>query len=150
MTPNPTTDPPIFNLNEDLLWSIFHLNADMFTDQKALETTRLTSQVCSSWRNLMLAAPSLWGRLIDLDALLRNSADRWGHELLRRNGEALLWIKSSSIIAEAPLALLLYVLEGSWFRIQRLALSINSFHFKANAKIWDKFYLPAPHLQNSK
>ena len=52
--------------------AIFEMNANMFVDDRALGTTRSTSQVCRSWRNIMLVTPSIWAKLIDLD-YCRNS-----------------------------------------------------------------------------
>ncbi|KAF8910408.1 hypothetical protein CPB84DRAFT_1763577 [Gymnopilus junonius] len=58
MTSYLTSSPPILRLNHDILSSIFALNADIFETGHALLYTRLTSQVCRSWRNLMLSSPS--------------------------------------------------------------------------------------------
>ncbi len=37
---------PIQRLDFDLLWYIVSMNADMFNDKRALETTLATSRVC--------------------------------------------------------------------------------------------------------
>ncbi|KDR77975.1 hypothetical protein GALMADRAFT_244940 [Galerina marginata CBS 339.88] len=100
---------PIQSLNPDLLWLIFELNTtqDSTSDSvfglssnstsssqstiPAIVTTRNTSQVCTSWRNILLESSSLWGRLIDLD-MLDQPTNHWRNEILRRAGSAYLWI----------------------------------------------------------
>ncbi len=67
----------------------------MFADDNALIHTRTASQVCQNWRSLLLAMPSLWGKLLDFDFLAQSTGDRyWGEELVKRTGnESILWIK---------------------------------------------------------
>ncbi len=46
---------------------IININANMFhNDEDALDTTRFTSQVCRSWRNVILNNESLWGHMINI------------------------------------------------------------------------------------
>ena len=68
-----TFSSPIHSLPYDLLMAIFEMNANMFVDDRALGTTRSTSQVCRSWRNIVLVTPSIWAKLIDLDYLYFNN-----------------------------------------------------------------------------
>ena len=84
---------PVHSLHDDLLWKIFSINANMFIDEGALTTTRLTSQVCQSWRSNLLNTTALWGRLIDFDSLHGLKGTEWAEELVRRSGTSLLWIK---------------------------------------------------------
>ncbi len=61
--------PPIPHLHIDIILHIVKMNADMYSDNTALETTLATSRVCQVWRNLMLNMTRLWAHLIDLDYL---------------------------------------------------------------------------------
>jgi len=62
-------------LSRDLLWYIFSVNAEMqplepeSRDIPAINTLRHTSQVCSTWRDIVLDTKSLWGRVIDFNCL---------------------------------------------------------------------------------
>lgn len=129
--------PLIHSLNDDLLWHIFNINANMFIDEDALTTTRFTSQVCRAWQYNMLSTGTLWGRLIDLDSLHGLKSSEWGEELVRRSGTSLLWIKgdrdrhyyhSPQWITPIPptlkqQAFFLSVITEHWPRIQRLVLT---------------------------
>ncbi|KAF8908621.1 hypothetical protein CPB84DRAFT_1767091 [Gymnopilus junonius] len=149
MSFNPILCPPILQLDSDLLWSIFTLNADIFWEHNALTNTRLASQVCRSWRNLLLTTPSIWGKLMDLDAL-SEAGDDWAHEVLRRSGDALLWIKIDLSLAVPLKEFFLDILEKHWRRIQHLIVDVSSNDILATPDRWSAFYLPAPHLETFK
>ncbi|KAF8802064.1 hypothetical protein BYT27DRAFT_7113497, partial [Phlegmacium glaucopus] len=92
-SPGPNTRASVLRLNNDVLYYIFKLNADMFSYEDALSNTRKVSQVCQGWRNIILGSPSMWGRLLDFDSL-RWSSDNWQNEVLRRSGSSsTLWIR---------------------------------------------------------
>lgn len=113
-----TFSHPIQNLSEDILLCIFTLNADMFSDKDALRrTTRLTSQVCQTWRNLMLNAPVLWARLIDIDDISSCCSNEWLDEIMRRSGAAPLWIKAEQ---HHPSVDIFRIISENWDRIQKL------------------------------
>ena len=114
--------PPIFILNKDILLDIVSMNADMFVDKGALNTTRRTSQVCHAWRNVMLTTSSLWARLIDVDCIPYIRSDEWLHELIRRSGNAPLWIRASTFRPSTYISELFYVIKDNWHRIQKLVL----------------------------
>ncbi|KJA24806.1 hypothetical protein HYPSUDRAFT_200354 [Hypholoma sublateritium FD-334 SS-4] len=147
---------PIHNINEDVLLYIFAVNADMFADTKALHTTRITSQVCREWRDMMLNAPSLWARLIDMDAFHQSSTPRWWNELMKRSGTALLWIRAHSGLfmlwhthptdRSQRLERFFYrVVSRNWHRIQRLVIHGNNSNFGlARAMVSS----PAPQLED--
>ena len=150
---------PIHSVSEDLLCHIFTLNADMFVDEGALATTRATSQVCRSWRNLMLSTPLLWSRLIDLDCISRPHQHEWRAELLRRSCTAPLWIRSEKIFlislplhlpdlnhSNYPLQCLLGLINVHWNRIQKLvAPRIGG--YGVDPSCWAPLLTPAPCLQ---
>ncbi len=50
-------------LNPDVLWRIFDINADIFDDDTALNTTLASSYVCHSWRNILLSSTLIWHML---------------------------------------------------------------------------------------
>ncbi len=136
--------PPIFILNRDILLDIVSMNADMFVDVDALSTTRMTSQVCRAWRNVMLATPSLWARLIDVDCIPYICSDEWLNELIRRSENAPLWIRASTFDHPRIFQNFLDVIKENWHRIQKLILhgffpTINLFLLP-----WS---IPAPELE---
>ncbi|KJA24804.1 hypothetical protein HYPSUDRAFT_200352 [Hypholoma sublateritium FD-334 SS-4] len=94
----------------------------MFTDKHALRTTRITSQVCHSWRNLMLATPTLWARLIDVDRISHPWSDKWRDELMRRTGDAPLWIKANTFRPSMDMSEFLEIVRKNWHRIQQLVV----------------------------
>ena len=96
MASNPQS-AAIHTLNDDVLQHIFEFNGDMFACSGALETTRMTSQVCQPWRDLILETPSLWAKLVDMDAIYDLRNRNWQNELIRRGGDAPLWIKAEYI-----------------------------------------------------
>ncbi|KJA24808.1 hypothetical protein HYPSUDRAFT_200355 [Hypholoma sublateritium FD-334 SS-4] len=114
---------PISNLSEDILLHIFKLNADMLSDADALDTTRITSQVCHSWRHLMLSTSSLWARLIDMDCISYPWSAEWRHELIRRSGDAPLWIHASRSSQAMNISEFFDTIEKNWHRIQLLLVS---------------------------
>ncbi len=139
--------PGIHTLDQDILLYIFSLNGDMFSDESALRTTRIASQVCQSWRNLMLATPSLWARLIDMDRL----CDPWRvgriEELIGRSGSAPLWIRAEWTWLSANIAeFVLRVIEENWHRLQKLVVQDQSpdFNFKLSQLAYGS---PAPCLE---
>lgn len=115
--------PAIFNLNEDILLYIFTLNANMLSHEHALDTTRITSQVCRGWRHLMLATSSLWARVIDMDYISYPWSEKWRHELIRRSGDAPLSINANSLSGSADNSEFFNFVEKNWHRIQLLLVS---------------------------
>lgn len=135
------------NFQYDLLRYIAEMNADMFSDGTALETTRRTAQVCHAWREMMLNTPALWGNLIDLDRLRRTSRE-WRLEILRRSGNALLSLKAESAIAAAPSPISQFffeILDSEWHRIKRL--HVRSVICSAELSDWAPIFRPAPQLK---
>ena len=95
------TTSPVHRLNDDLFLQIFDMNAHMFTNDEALITSRITSQVCHSWRELMLGSSPLWGKLVDFDIITRYKVEAlWADELIQRSGSASpIWIKAKTALA---------------------------------------------------
>jgi len=73
--------PPIAKLDCDVLGRIFAINTakekltrgeydyDDLLRRSPLTTARHTSQVCASWRQLIIGSTSLWGSIFDLEFL---------------------------------------------------------------------------------
>ncbi|KJA26698.1 hypothetical protein HYPSUDRAFT_282607 [Hypholoma sublateritium FD-334 SS-4] len=136
------------SLQYDLLHYIVDMNADMFSDGTALETTRRTAQVCRTWREMMLNTPALWANLIDLDKL-RLASNEWRVEVLRRSGDALLSLKAEFAIAAAPSPISQFffnILDSRWDRIQRLY--VRSVVCSSELSDWAPLFRPAPHLKS--
>ena len=128
------------------------MNGDMFLDEDALKTTLRTSQVCRRWRDFMLATPSLWAKLIDLNSLQDCTTDEWRNELMRRTGTALLWIAARGlpIVDDSGVISFFFdIITKHWHRIQKIFLrGIDSkdVHLRPRPR-WNSLYLPAPNLQ---
>ncbi|KJA19430.1 hypothetical protein HYPSUDRAFT_893940 [Hypholoma sublateritium FD-334 SS-4] len=132
----------IQRLDVDILWAIFLINADMFNDHRALETTLATSRVCHGWRSFMLEMTSMWAHLIDLDHRLWRTVEG-RRELMRRSGTGLLWMKTDYLYLRCAKNIL-GVLSKNWERIQRLEVTMQVEH----VDLWLPLYLPAPHLES--
>ncbi|KAF8966433.1 hypothetical protein BDZ97DRAFT_683489 [Flammula alnicola] len=76
---------PIAQLDYDVLANIFMLNTslDIQHPHNPSRTTRRTSQVCRSWRNIAIECPILWGASLDFADPLR-----WMKEVISRAGSA--------------------------------------------------------------
>ncbi len=123
------------HLNDDVLLHIFDLNTDMFNDKDTLRTARITSQVCRHWRNMMLGTPSLWAKLVDMDEISLIWNGNWRKELIRRSGDAPLWIRSENTspnngprgaYGKNMQKFFEEVITKNWHRIEKLVLSHKS------------------------
>lgn len=141
---------PIQRLDFDLLWYIVKMNANMFDDRKALETTLATSRVCHDWRTFMLGMPSIWAHLIDLDRL-HGRIGKQRSEIIRRSGTALLWIKYCRCVGHDPddysscAKYAISMIGKHWSRIQRLEADLYLRH--VDLAHWEPLYSSAPHLE---
>ncbi|KAF8802896.1 hypothetical protein BYT27DRAFT_6749923 [Phlegmacium glaucopus] len=147
-SPGPNTRASVLRLNNDVLYYIFKLNADMFSYEDALSNTRKVSQVCQGWRNIILGSPSMWGRLLDFDSL-RWSSDNWQNEVLRRSGSSsTLWIRFRSMTAFERSKFRTFffsILDAYWSRIEKLVVVMDV--DKSGLEPWRAIYTPAPHLR---
>ena len=146
--------PPIHRLNDDIFLYILDLNTNIFAEDGALPTSRATSQVCHSWRELMLALPLLWAKLIDFDVIGQHKVEAlWVDELLRRSGgESALRIKANRVlgIVDPPRPtlqeLFLTVLSENWYRIQVLVVDLRWSNFDLRRAFCNTISLPTPAL----
>ncbi|KDR69414.1 hypothetical protein GALMADRAFT_145460 [Galerina marginata CBS 339.88] len=120
-----------FNLDQTLLWRTLSFIADPGTLDEwdtefpvaeipaPLITLRLASQVCSSWRDLVLCSSSWWARNIHLDHLKQKSG-HWRNEVLARSGISALHVIGVFEVCHARF--LEVLLEDHWARIRVLHL----------------------------
>jgi len=148
--------PPIAKLHADLLWRIFVFNAVMerlsFDDieiDAPLTTARYTSQVCASWRQLIISSSSLWGNIIDLNSLHQKS-DMWRNEVLVRTGNSPLSISGFIYqLVDGPDILQFFesLLQNHWTRIVRVVVEIGWAPRKLHDDTWSALACPAPNLK---
>ena len=147
LIPRHSPNSPIQCLDFDLLWYIVSMNANMFDDDRALETTLATSRVCRVWRAFMLSMPSIWAHLIDLDNLHWRTAE-FRREMIRRSGTVFLWVKARGCVdLDSParyMKQVLNTLEENWNRIERLDANILIEH--VGLEQWATLCRPTPHL----
>lgn len=150
----------IYKLNEDILRSIFLLNADSESGNEVededvivtspLTTTRHSSQVCGYWRRLILQWPFLWGRLIDLQDL-QQKTDFWRNEVLRRSGDSLLCIKVNDgleTFTEGGVRFIGLLLMEHWHRAQKIDIAINTNSMALIGEVpWNSMQQPALYLE---
>ena len=151
--------PSIYKLNEDILRSIFLLNAEPANEvdhedvtilTSPLTTIRHSSQVCGYWRRLILQWPFLWGTLIYLQDL-QQKTDFWRNEVLRRSGDSLLCIKvngGSGTFTEGCVRFIGSLLKEHWHRVRNIDIAINEDSMPSIGEIpWDSVQQPALHLE---
>ncbi|KDR81185.1 hypothetical protein GALMADRAFT_153475 [Galerina marginata CBS 339.88] len=151
----------ISHLGHDVLWRIFLMNANLDVVEdlgklyelnkgpprytySALTITRRTSQVCQSWRDLILGSSSIWGRVIHLDFLNQETSD-WREELLRRTGEAPLCVKGE-VMGYVVEDFFLSLLETEWSRIRRLDVRIHN-EWEFEDETWEPLLRPTSSLE---
>ncbi|KAF9476281.1 hypothetical protein BDN70DRAFT_882663 [Pholiota conissans] len=157
---------PIFKLDDYLLWLIFSETARMDMDLSyasrhrkrhlhPLTVLRRCSHVCSLWRDILLHSPSLWGQLIDIEALLW-SHDSWRKEVLSRTGQALLHVKGCIRFDpenepwKGTGEYFLSLLNEYWPRIRRLRVEVMEVGVQSEEKAlqrWRVLQRPAPNLE---
>ncbi len=141
-----------FRLDADIFMNIIKINANMFaSEEDALNDTRIASQVCRSWRGVIVNTPSLWGRMIDISRLEHLPRTCWAKEVIRRSGDATPWIKGRSnwLRPYRPSyehhVLFTGLITQNWDRIQRLVLT--GLILDGIDTINGVLYRPAPQLE---
>ncbi|KDR70462.1 hypothetical protein GALMADRAFT_271540 [Galerina marginata CBS 339.88] len=146
--------PPIFNLNDDLLWRIFNMNTLTDTDiikdsssdhECSLITARHTSQVCAGWRSLMLASSSLWANTINLHHLNQRN-DIWRGEIMRRTDNSLLSIIGHLKEGGPTSQFFLSLLGKHWTRLRRISVYVHD-PVVVEDERWLSIQNPAPNLE---
>ncbi|KDR67331.1 hypothetical protein GALMADRAFT_258296 [Galerina marginata CBS 339.88] len=145
--------PPIHRLHSDILWRFFSLNADMELDFEdyfpAMDTLRTISQVCPLWRGIAMNSPSLWGRVVNIDAVFKRRAGsmtKWGNEVLRRSGDSSLHIKAR-LDTKVKEDVVESLVRQNWHRIQSLDLEFQKGTPISGEKWQEIFRVPAGALE---
>ncbi|KAF9551906.1 hypothetical protein CPC08DRAFT_714970, partial [Agrocybe pediades] len=115
---------------------------------------RRCSQVCRHWRSIIVSSSSIWGRLIDLDLLTGQTTDDWMKEVVRRAGEALLWVYGEiGSYYNTQHRFLLTFLQDNWGRVELLVVDAHTSSNKTLALLedqkatWSFLLKPAPRLR---
>ncbi|KAH9476349.1 hypothetical protein JR316_0011924 [Psilocybe cubensis] len=151
---------PIFKLNADLLHLIFRMCTDLdegagenalggSKEYRAMVTVRHCSQVCRFWRHSILSAPSIWGRILDLQQLDQEN-DLWREEVIRRTGDAFLHI--TGIVRgfnHISKQFFYNLIINHWGRVRVMDVDVYHPHvFKPET--WNFLIRPSPFLQSLK
>jgi hypothetical protein len=136
---------PISKLHRDVLWYIFSIISDTLGPPVSSRPwkppsdlhlspltviTRQPSQVCSAWRSIVLASPSIWGHCLHID-LLDQRNDDWLREVFWRTRNAPLAIRARiPLIAHtgvrAPLVFVIYLIRSHWKRVKVFDIVIGT------------------------
>ena len=158
----------ISDLNHDILWTIFKLCATDSNESppNRLTLTRRASQVCSTWRDILIKSSTIWGNLFCMkhDDSLTTAA--FASEVLKRSGTSPLHLSISlskesahvsSFEANARQALFLETCRTHWPRISQFHVTLHSFSTNlpdnripatADFKNWAFLGKPAQNLQS--
>ncbi|KAF4616796.1 hypothetical protein D9613_008253 [Agrocybe pediades] len=139
-------------LNDDILLLVFRTipnTRDIHVEHRQA-TIRCASQVCQRWRNLILPASYIWGRLLWVNT--RQNV-KWMAEVLER-------AKTSTLVSmtleprmffHQPFLryFVLRVLEDTWERLEELEIYLYCYDLSCNVKKAIRQYLktPAPKLR---
>ncbi|KAF8877239.1 hypothetical protein CPB84DRAFT_1752223 [Gymnopilus junonius] len=111
-------------LPSDIILDVFFLNTNIFLERNCLRTTIACSQVCTSWRSLLLSTISIWGRLLHVGELLRMN-DTGKREILARTGNSPLWVAGMLVRSGNDRDFIIhYIINANWARIEHFHLFI--------------------------
>ncbi|KAF4609450.1 hypothetical protein D9613_012943 [Agrocybe pediades] len=140
-------------LNDDILLLVFSTifnTRDIHVEHRQA-TIRCASQVCQRWRNLILPASYIWGRLLWVNT---KQNVKWMAEVLERaKNSTLVWMTLEpclySVYSEPFFGcFVLRVLNDTWERLEELDINF-SYNSRCNVKkaIWQYLKTPAPKLR---
>ncbi|KDR84478.1 hypothetical protein GALMADRAFT_237355 [Galerina marginata CBS 339.88] len=140
----------IHSLPNELVSLIFEMNANMFANINALKDTHHSALVSQRWRQILLQRSSVWGKLIDLNVLCKDTTvkEEWVNEILRRSEGALLWIRGSVSGRQDQLRAWRFfepLIKNNWTRIQKLVVDVASIDERSST--WQMIFQPAPNLE---
>lgn len=132
----------------DIIWHVFDIISDENTMQLSLDTIRAASQVCTTWRSLLLSSSSIWAKLINFDFFNRQSSDEWMHEVLRRAGSSPMYIQSSkNYLSPSRSSFLETLLEHTWHRLKVFNVRFTSSVLHDDSVLARLLWRPAPLLE---
>ncbi|KAF4612499.1 hypothetical protein D9613_012739 [Agrocybe pediades] len=145
----------VYDLNEDVLWAIFSINSRDTTESAAsrLTVTKRSSQVCSTWRRILLASSTTWGLLIGMDEQNRSTSAKYLNMVLERSlssplhvGISLTGSNGSISLFEAKARHVFFfkAMHAHWERVVSFKVTIKPSPF-TNGISWD----PSPTIWNS-
>jgi len=151
----------VHNMNDDVLHTIFMFASTDPWYQPDIYTARMTSQVCRSWRRILLHSPLIWGRLVIFrDAETERTSPQWLFEVIRRSGSSPLWVTASVDITRdenslheyrsKAVPLFLRCLKDNWKRVENLNILVTTSGTSSSidTEDWGVFYSPAPALRS--
>ncbi|KAF8972316.1 hypothetical protein BDZ97DRAFT_1784155, partial [Flammula alnicola] len=131
-------DPDYWKINED--YPLYDRKS------RALAVAWTTSQVCRSWRETIVESSMLWGRLVDVDLLLKVNPG-WRDEMICRSGSSLLSIRGDMCDRQEPeKAFFLSLLDSHWPRVRKIDLIIPEYYLLENPS-WNMCFRPSRVLQ---
>ncbi|KAF4612612.1 hypothetical protein D9613_011850 [Agrocybe pediades] len=139
-----STPSSMDNLPAELLCEIILKNAERdYHSHNRLVTALRSSQVCQIWRAIILACPSLWGRLLDL-SYFEKAKESWTQEVIARGNGAALWI-TGHIVSSTTLPLFKSLMKDHWERVQDL--EVIDYQTQGPKKMWSVLLQKAPILE---
>ncbi|KAF9554157.1 hypothetical protein CPC08DRAFT_713137 [Agrocybe pediades] len=146
-------------LPPELLWRIFMINTERgdldechwfdelwYVDNPddRLDTARSCSQVCQSWRTLLLQFSSVWGRLLHIQSF-EHVADEWREAVISRIGDAPLWIIGT--VSDSTRPFIFSILQNKWQNVQNLLVWNKKLHDDKILPTWSFLKKEAPTLE---
>ncbi|KAF8910419.1 hypothetical protein CPB84DRAFT_1743295 [Gymnopilus junonius] len=102
--------------------------------------------VCRQWRQLLLHSPSLWGRLIDLDAFSVMDP-LWKDDIMHRTADSPLFVKGSAFVRwPREKEFFLSIIRDYWPRVEGFRMRISG-GMLLESNTWDFLFRPAPSLR---
>ncbi|PPQ85092.1 hypothetical protein CVT26_005543 [Gymnopilus dilepis] len=148
----------VSSLSDDIMWSIFTMNAivsrfsvyQLRHSTAPLVVVRSCSHVCARWRRIIMDSPSLWARAVHFN-VLSELKSCWQEEIMRRAGRGPLSIdarvrRSNDLKYHEKKALLCTILKDHWDQLEYLAISVDNVRDLGNAS-WANLLRPAPNLR---
>ncbi|KDR81091.1 hypothetical protein GALMADRAFT_241699 [Galerina marginata CBS 339.88] len=144
----------ILNLDNDVLWYIFSINAKMDEISElltpALLTLWYTSQVCSRWRQVAITSPEMWARVLNLNLFIQTTTN-WADEVIRRTGTALMHVSASfnryQRQSQLKEGFLVEFLNAHWSRIRSLDVKCHEAGLRGEETWKHLFERQAPSLE---
>ncbi len=165
ITGESTQTAPIFTLSSEILHDIVLANTYRDNSRGAhiffsgerpvlslspLTNTRNASQVCRTWRDVILQSPLIWARCIDLN-VLDQRLDNWRELVLQRAGDLMLSV--TAVSAHRMMTpggnietFLADLLDKQWARISEIDVTLDGGDLQ-DARITEPFSRPAEKLR---
>jgi len=107
----------------DILWGVAEFISSYYNRHSQLDYIRHMSQVCHNWRQIILQSPSIWGNMININALAQSS-EEWRKQVMLRTGSAELTVYGTIYSNKTASRFLQTLLDQYWSRISIFRVSI--------------------------